>query len=130
MLLRFYYFCFLYFYKDKPESWDGWFRALLLVELTIFGICMLLGLLINKSVLHLTPYTRVVSIALNIVILIILYYVLAAKGRHENIYDEFINHHWNTKRTRIICWGIWISSLLLPMAIAVYYKGYISWQSS
>jgi len=128
MILRFYYFCFLYFYKDKPESWVGWFRALLLVELTIFGITMLIGLLVNKSILHLTPYTRVINIVLNLVVLQILYLLLAAKGKHGDIYDEFINHRWNTKRTRVICWVIWISSLLLPMALAVYFQGYISLQ--
>lgn len=126
MLLRFYYFCFLYFFKDKPEDWDGWFRSLLLVKLSIFGITMVIGLLVNKSILHLTPYTRVICIALNLVILGILYWMLAAKGRYEDIYGEFINHQWNTMRIRITCWVIWISSLLLPMALAVYFKGYIS----
>lgn len=128
MLLRFYYFCFLYFYKDKPKDWDGWFRALLLVELSIFGLTMLIGLLVNKSIMHLTPFTRVIGIVINLVILGLLYWMLAAKGRHEDIYDEFINHQWNTKRTRVACWVIWISGLLLPMALAVYFKGYISLQ--
>lgn len=55
-----------------------------------------------------------------------LYERLAYKGKSEVIYEEFISHPLNTKKNRIICWIIWIISLLAPMVVAVIHQGYIS----
>nr|WP_157247090.1 hypothetical protein [Pedobacter panaciterrae] len=43
-LLRFYYFTFLYHYRNKPESWAADFRSVLLVELSMcwLGLSLLI----------------------------------------------------------------------------------------
>ena len=120
MLLRFYYFSFVYFYKSKPENWEGWFRSVLLVELTIFGSLMLVKQLVNRFITELPPINQVLLLIINIAILGILYQILAARGKSQITYSEFLSHPWNTKINRMMCWLIWILSLILPMILAVY----------
>lgn len=124
--IRFYYFSFLYFYKDKDENWVPWYRGLLLVELTVFFFILFVCLVIDPNFFAATPRNRLYNIGFNFILLLMLYQVLVRKGKSEEIYKEFISHPLNTKKNRIICWIIWVVIFLTPMVVAMINKGYIS----
>ena len=121
--LEFYYFNFLYFYRNKPANWDSWFRSLMLVELTIFFLTFIVLLLIDNRFLDYVPHARLYNIILNIMVLVALHHGLARDGKSRVIFDEFMSHPWNTKGNRIICWAIWILSMILFTAIAFIKNG-------
>jgi hypothetical protein len=118
-LLKFYYFNFLYYYRNKPASWDSWFRSLMLVELTIFFLTFIILLLTDNRFLDHIPHARLYNIILNIIILVARYRGLARNGKSQIIFDDLISHHWNTKTNRIICWTIWILSVTLFISISI-----------
>lgn len=128
--LKFYYFTFLRHFKNiGDESWDPSFRAVLLVELSFAFLLLIIGLLINPEF----PFGasenmvgRGTWVGLNIIILISLYRYLARKSNSEQIYKTFIDHPWNTRTNRIICWIIWAVIFLMPVMWVVLFKG-INW---
>lgn len=112
-LLRFYYFTFLYHYRNKPESWVGDFRSVLLVELSIFWFILTLWLLFDPGFWSLGSLTKPFVLAGNIILLIILKIYLMNKGRAELIFQEFKNHQLNNQTNRTICWVVWAGSFIL-----------------
>lgn len=110
--LRFYYFTYLYHYKDKPESWTGDFRSLLLVELSLCWLILSIWLLIDTGLQGLGPMTKPVIMLINVIILAALHRYLMHKDRSKAIFKEFKDHPRNTRTNRTICWAIWAGSLL------------------
>jgi len=112
-LLRFYYFSFLYHYRNKPESWVGDFRSVLLVELSICWLILSLWLLADPGFWSMGSWTKPLVLGVNIIILIILQRYLMNKGRSELIFQEFKSHQLNNQTNRAICWAIWAGSFIL-----------------
>ncbi|NRF37572.1 hypothetical protein [Pedobacter foliorum] len=112
-LLRFYYFTFLYHYRNKPESWVGDFRSVLLVELSIFWFILTLWLLFDPGFWLIGSLTKLLVFTINVLILIILHWYLMSKGRSEVIFQEFKNHPLNNQTNRTICWAVWAGSFVL-----------------
>jgi len=110
--LRFYYFTFLYHYWNKPETWVGSFRSLLLVELSLFWLFLSLWLIIDPGFLLLSFWTKPAVLIFNILLLALLYWKLMHKGKSETIFEEFKGHYLNTNANRIICWTVWAGSFL------------------
>ena len=119
--IRFYYYSFLRFYSGKGEDWVPSHRSLLLVELTFFSLIMFICLLINPNFWTGIPHYRLYNIIFNILILILLHQLLVARGKSQEILEEFTNHPWDTKSNRIICWVIWTLTFLAPMVRAAFH---------
>jgi len=111
-LLRFYYFTFLYHYRNKPESWVGDFRSVLLVELSICWLVLGVWVLVDPGLSELGSWTKLIVLSVNITILIILQRYLMNKGRSELIFKEFKDHQINSQTNRTICWGVWAASFI------------------
>ncbi len=111
-LLRFYYFTFLYHYRNKPESWVGDFRSVLLVELSICWLMLGLWVLVDPGLSELGSWTKLIVLFVNIIILIILQRYLMSKGRSELIFKEFKDHQINNETNRTICWAVWAVSFI------------------
>lgn len=124
--IRFYYYSFLRFYTGKGEDWIPWFRSLLLVELTFFSLILFIWQLIDPNALKGIPFLRLYNIIFNILLLILLHQLLAARGKSEEILEEFTDHPWDTKSNRIICWVIWTVTFLVPGTLTVINHG-INW---
>lgn len=112
-LLRFYYFTFLYHYRNKRESWLGDFRAVLLVELSICWFILTLWLLFDPGFTTFGSWTKLLVFTINIILLIILKIYLMNKGRAELIFQEFKNDPINKQSNRTICWAVWAGSFVL-----------------
>lgn len=110
--LRFYYFNFINHYRNKPDSWAGDFRSLLLVELSMFWLILSIWLLIDPGLRGLGSWTKPIVLVINIVILFCLHRYLMHKGRSEAILKEFKDHPINTSTNRTICWAIWVGTLI------------------
>jgi len=123
--LRFYYFSFLYFYKDKPLNWDSEYRSLLLVLTTIIFTLIFILLIIYPNLQGIYSYAKLGLIGLSILLGVILQYTLIASGKYNLIFQEFEDHPMNTKSSRIACWSIWILTFISPIILAVIQKGYI-----
>ena len=117
-LLRFYYFTFLYHYRNKPESWIGDFRSVLLVELSVCWLVLSAWLLVDPGLRTLESWTKPVVLGINIVILIILQRYLMSRGRSELIFEEFKNDQLNSQTNRVISWAIWAGSFILFLLMA------------
>lgn len=125
-LFRFYFYTFLRYYSKKGEAWAPRFRSLLLTELTVFFLILFVCLLIDPNFIKSTSGAiRFFNILFNICILYGLYKMLVSGGKSEQIVSEFQDSAINTKRNRIICWIIFVVSLLAPMCVAVINKDYI-----
>ncbi|WP_449437863.1 hypothetical protein [Pedobacter steynii] len=111
-LLRFYYFTFLYHYRNKPESWVGDFRSVLLVELSICWLMLGLWVLVDPGLSELGSWTKLIVLFVNIIILIILQRYLMSKGRSELIFKEFKDQQINNETNRAICWAVWAVSFI------------------
>ena len=111
-LLRFYYFTFLYHYRNKPESWVGDFRSVLLVELSICWLMLGLWVLVDPGLSELGAWTKLIVLFVNIIILIILQRYLMSKGRSELIFKEFKDQQINNETNRTICWAVWTVSFI------------------
>lgn len=118
-LLRFYYFTFLWHYRNKPESWVGDFRSLLLVELGLFWLILSIWLLIDPGLWGLGAATKPLIFASNFILLALLYRYLMYKGRSEAIFAEFKDHPINTSKNRLICWVVWIGSFAVFIIAAL-----------
>ncbi len=112
-LLRFYYFTFLYHYRNKPESWVGDFRSVLLVELSMCWFILTLWLLFDSGFRSMGSLTKPIVLGSNIILLIILQRYLMSKGRAELIFQEFKDHQLNSQTNRTICWAVWAGSFIL-----------------
>ncbi|WP_214228036.1 hypothetical protein [Pedobacter sp. B4-66] len=112
-LLRFYYFTFLYHYRNKPESWVGDFRGVLLVELSMFWFILTLWLLLDPGFWSMGSWTKPIVLASNMILLIALKIYLMNKGRAELIFQEFKNHQLNNQTNRTVCWAVWAGSFVL-----------------
>lgn len=123
--LKFYYFSFLYYYKKKGDDWVPAFSAVLLVELTIMALFSLAALLVDPSFFTGASQSigRFYWLLFNVIILVVLHQLLGRKVNSEKIYRKFIEHAWNTKKNRLLCWLIWITSFLAPFILVVAYKG-------
>ena len=117
-LLRFYYFTFLHHYRNKPESWVGDFRSVLLVELSMCWLVLSLWLVVDPGLRTLESWTKPILFSINIIMLIVLQWYLMSKGRSELIFQEFKNHQLNSETNRVICWAIWAGSFILFLITA------------
>lgn len=111
--MRFYYFTFLYHYRNKPENWAGSFRSLLLVELSLFWLLLSFWLTIDAGFFLLGSLTKPAMLIFNVLLLAALYWKLIYKGKSEAIFEEFRHHSLNTNLNRIICWTVWACSFLI-----------------
>lgn len=112
-LLRFYYFTFLYHYRNKPKNWVGDFRSVLLVELSMCWFILTLWLLFDSGLQSMGSSTKPLVLGSNIILLIILQRYLMSKGRAELIFQEFKDHQLNSQTSRTICWAVWAGSFIL-----------------
>jgi len=124
--LKFYYFSFLFFYKDKPESWITEYRSLFLVLITVTSAVSFVLLMLYPNFNGIYPYVRVVILTLFIASFIIMQRVLISTGKYQLIFDEFENHPINTRTNRVTCWVIWLLSFTAPIVLAIIQKGDIS----
>jgi hypothetical protein len=127
MLVRFYYFAFLYHYRQKGEDSASWSGSLMVVVITLFFITgIFYSFLQHFFFLPLTLNTlRFYAFGYCAVLFLALYQSLVRNGKSEKIYIEFISHPWNTKKNRIVCFVIFFASMLLMMGCVVVLKGYI-----
>lgn len=121
--LRFYYFTFLYHYRNKPESWSGDFRSVLLVELSICWLMLSLLLITDPDLDAIASITKPLILMANIIILIVLHRILMSKGRSETIFKEFKDSPINTTTNRSICWAIWAGSMIVFFLAASLQQG-------
>jgi hypothetical protein len=121
--LRFYYFTFLYHYRNKPDSWVGDFRALLLVELSICWLVLSLWLIADPGLNALGSGTKLLLLLINVIILAILQIVLRSKGKSKAIFKEFKDSAINTTTNRCICWAIWAGSMIVFFLTAALKQG-------
>jgi hypothetical protein len=121
--LRFYYFTFLYHYRNKPESWAGELRSLLLVELSICWLMLSLLLIFDPGLDALGSATKPLILFINVIILIALHSILMSKGRSEAIFKKYKESSINTTASRSICWAIWAGSLIVFFLAASLQQG-------
>ncbi|HMI04998.1 MAG TPA: hypothetical protein VK541_21105 [Pedobacter sp.] len=124
--LRFYYFSFLYFYKDKPESWIPEYRGLFIITMTIVSAVSFVLLMFYPNYNGIGTYVRLIMAALFITIAALMQRVLIANGKYRLIFEEFENHPMNKRSGRLACWIIWLAIFIAPLVLSVIQKGYIS----
>ncbi len=123
--LRFYYFSFLYFYKDKPLDWISEYRSFFLVLITIISILSFILLLLYPNLIGIYSYARLGLIVLFILLGVLFQYTLIHSGKYMHIFEEFQNHAMNTKSNRIVCYMVWFLTFISPSILAVIQMGYI-----
>ncbi len=122
MLLRFYYFTFLYHYTHQASTKNDegkWFRALGVVLLTFFFLVMWIYVILehffNVPMKGLYQNRYYVIIGFGVPVGYLLYLILAQNGKYNAIYEEFESNPWNTKKNRVICWVIWVASIFVDL---------------
>ena len=120
---RFYYFSFLYFYKDKPESWIAEYRSLFLVSITITNAVTFILLTIYPNFKGIYPYAKLIIVALFIILCTTMQRLLISTHKYRLIFEEFKDHPLNTKLNRVICWLIWLISFTAPAILAIIQMG-------
>lgn len=130
MLIKFYYFAFLHYYKQKGEDWVPWHRSIMVVEMTIFFLVALIYSVLQHFFFSVLPIVslRIYGFGFCVLLFLVLYRGLVRGGKSEKIYNEFISHPWNTKKNRVACFIIFFVSLLLMMGCVVALKGYINFR--
>ena len=123
--LKFYYFSFFYFFKDKPESWIPEYRSLFLVSVTVISSASLILLIFYPNLIGIYSFARFAIVGLFLAFSVIMQRVLISGGKYHAIFEEFEDHSINTKSNRAACWFIWIITFVAPIALSVIQKGYI-----
>ena len=129
MLVRFYYFAFLYHYKQKGEGSTSWSASLMLVVVTFFFISGIFYSFLQHFFFSPPSLNtlRIYGFGLCAVLFFLFYRSLVKNGKSEEIYREFISHPWNTKKNRVACFVTFFPIMLLMMGCVVALKGYIHW---
>lgn len=123
--LRFYYFSFLYFYKDKPESWNAEYRSMFIVSYTVISLMSFVLLVFYPNFKGVYTYARFSIVAIFIILCAVIQRALISNGKYRLIFEEFKSHPINTKSNRIACWIIWSTSFIAPMVLAILQKIYV-----
>lgn len=127
-LIKFYYFNFLFYFKRKGvKQWEAELRSLLLFGMTLaFGAYCGVYILNNffQFSFMLLAESKFNRLFFSATLLLILYVILVKDNKSDIIYQQFINHHFNTKRNRLICWLIFIIIVFVPVIIAAIKKYY------
>ena len=123
--LKFYFFSFIYFYKDKPESWIPEYRSLFLVSITVTSSVSLILLTFYPNLIGIYPFARLALVGLFLAFSATMQRVLISSGKYHAIFKEFEDHPMNTKSNRMACWFIWIVTFIAPITLSIIQKGYI-----
>lgn len=126
-IVKFYYFAFLYHYKQKGEDSTSWSGSLMVVVVTFFFITALLYAVLQHFFFSPVPLNtlRIYVFGYCAVLFFVFYRSLVRNGKSEKIYNEFISHTWNTRKNRITCFIVFFAIMLVLMGTVVALKGYI-----
>lgn len=124
-IFKFYYFSFLYHYKKRGVNYVPSFSAVLLMELTAMSLVSLTVLLIDPYFFQGASQSigRLYWLIFNVIMLIILFQIFGRKTKSTEVYEMFIDHKWNTKTNRMLCWLFWTISFLAPFTLVIIRKG-------
>ncbi|WP_342644716.1 hypothetical protein [Mucilaginibacter sp. CSA2-8R] len=120
MWLKFYFFTFYHHFKEKNYKNHSplWYRAMLVMALSLFFIFLTL-LLIIKFCTGYIFINRINAAIFSALMFTFIYLSFVKNGKAERIYDEFKNSEINTMRNRTLAWVVWGLTAFAVVALLI-----------